>query len=119
MQFLSSFSHKIFHNISKKEFSQIQYFKDKGGNWRSEEPDCGCKAFFYARVQLAQMTASILGGTSEKIQIQIQIQTQMQIQIQNEKVDGAMKVKEEERGSKRERSYIGSCGHLKPRSIFN
>ena len=97
MQFLSSFSHKIFYNISKKEFSQRQYFKDEGGNWRSEEPDCGCKDFFCARVQLAQMTASILGGTSAKIQIQIQIQ------IQNEKVDGAMKVKEEKKEVPKER----------------
>ena len=61
--------------------------------------------FFCARVQLAQMTASILGGTPAKIQIQIQtqMQTQMQIQIQNEKVDGAMKVKEEKKEVPKER----------------
>ena len=50
---------------------------------------------FCAGVQLVQMTASILGGTSAKIQIQIQIQTQML--IQNEKVYGAIKVKEEKK----------------------
>ena len=65
------------------------------------------KLFFCAGVQLAQMTASILGGTSAKIQIQIQMQMQMQmqiqIQIQNEKVDGAMKVKEEKKEVPKER----------------
>ena len=63
------------------------------------------KLFFCAGVQLAQMTASILGGTSAKIQkqIQMQMQIQIQIQIQNEKVDGAIKVKEEKKEVPKER----------------